>query len=56
MNDDHINPSAVAKVCEVDGLLCICFYACRDISIGEEITFNYSKSKNVDDYPWRRNV
>lgn len=56
VNDDHINPSAVAKVCEVNGLLCICFYACRDISIGEEITFNYIKSKNVDDYPWRRHV
>lgn len=45
VNDDHINPSAVAKVCKVDGLLCICFYACRDISIREEITFNYSKPK-----------
>lgn len=54
VNDDHINPACVAKVCQVDGMPCICFYACRDISIGEEITFNYSGSKNVNDFPWRR--
>lgn len=56
MNDDYINLFVVVKVCEVDGLLCICFYVCRDILIGEEIIFNNSKLKNVDDYFWCRNV
>jgi SET domain-containing protein len=56
VNDNHMNPSAVPKICEVDGMSHICFYACRDISIGEEITFNYNGTKNVDDFPWRRRV
>ena len=54
VNDNNVDPSAIAKVCKVNGLLCICFYACRDISIGEEITFDYCGSKNVDDFPWCR--
>ncbi|XP_035854784.1 histone-lysine N-methyltransferase set-1-like [Sander lucioperca] len=49
VNDDHINPNAKMKYLTVQGKPHLCLFAVRDISPGEEITYNYGDS----DWPWR---
>ncbi|KAI3354579.1 hypothetical protein L3Q82_019084, partial [Scortum barcoo] len=53
VNDDHINPNAKMKYLTVEGKPHLCLFrttfATRDISPGEEITYNYGES----DWPWR---
>lgn len=52
VNDDHINPNAKMKYLTVEGKPHLCLFATRDISPGEEITYNYGES----DWPWRCKV
>lgn len=52
VNDDHINPNAKMKYLTVEGKPHLCLFATRDISPGEEITYNYGDS----DWPWRCKV
>ncbi|GAA6231476.1 uncharacterized protein LOC108899356 [Lates japonicus] len=49
VNDDHINPNAKMKYLTVEGKPHLCLFATRDISPGEEITYNYGESE----WPWR---
>ncbi|XP_029022710.1 histone-lysine N-methyltransferase NSD3-like isoform X2 [Betta splendens] len=49
VNDDHINPNCEMKKVEFEGTPHLCLFALREISLGEEITFNYGTSS----YPWR---
>ncbi|XP_059184722.1 uncharacterized protein LOC131967990 [Centropristis striata] len=49
VNDDHLNPNAKMKYLTVEGKPHLCLFATRDISPGEEITYNYGES----DWPWR---
>ncbi|XP_054861287.1 inactive histone-lysine N-methyltransferase 2E-like [Amphiprion ocellaris] len=49
VNDDHINPNTKMKYFSVQGKPHLCLFAIRDISPGEEITYNYGDS----DWPWR---
>ncbi|KAI4793452.1 hypothetical protein KUCAC02_032708 [Chaenocephalus aceratus] len=49
VNDDHRNPTAKMKRLSVQGKPHLCLFADRDISPGEEITYNYGDS----DWPWR---
>ncbi|XP_040928788.1 uncharacterized protein LOC114865608 isoform X2 [Betta splendens] len=49
VNDDHINPNCEMKKLELEGTPHLCLFALREISLGEEITFNYGTSS----YPWR---
>ncbi|XP_033970389.1 uncharacterized protein LOC117469991 isoform X2 [Trematomus bernacchii] len=49
VNDDHRNPTARMKKLSVQGKPHLCLFADRDISPGEEITYNYGDS----DWPWR---
>ncbi|XP_029949996.1 uncharacterized protein LOC115390320 isoform X2 [Salarias fasciatus] len=49
VNDDHINPNTKMKYFSVQGRPHLCLFAIRDISPGEEITYNYGDS----DWPWR---
>ncbi|XP_036419034.1 uncharacterized protein LOC118802695 isoform X2 [Colossoma macropomum] len=52
VNDEHKKPNCKIKVVEVDGTPHLCLFALRDISPGEEITYNYGDS----DWPWRKQV
>jgi len=52
VNDDHRNPTAKMKKLSVQGKPHLCLFADRDISPGEEITYNYGDS----DWPWRCKV
>ncbi|KAI4822623.1 hypothetical protein KUCAC02_008155 [Chaenocephalus aceratus] len=49
VNDDHRNPTAKMRQLSVQGKPHLCLFADRDISPGEEITYNYGDS----DWPWR---
>ncbi|KAG7226325.1 hypothetical protein INR49_003077 [Caranx melampygus] len=49
VNDDHVNPNAKMKYMMVEGKPHLCLFATRDISPGEEITYDYGDS----DWPWR---
>ncbi|XP_034056095.1 uncharacterized protein LOC117535690 isoform X1 [Gymnodraco acuticeps] len=49
VNDNHRNPTAKMKRLSVQGKPHLCLFAERDISPGEEITYNYGDS----DWPWR---
>ncbi|KAK1900435.1 N-lysine methyltransferase KMT5A-A [Dissostichus eleginoides] len=49
VNDNHRNPTAKMKKLSVQGKPHLCLFADRDISPGEEITYNYGDS----DWPWR---
>lgn len=52
INDDHVNPNSKIKTIRVDGKPHLCLFAIKDISPGEEITYNYGDS----DWPWRSKV
>ena len=52
VNDNHIDPNAKMKYLTVQGKPHLCLFALRDISPGEEITYNYGDS----DWPWRCKV
>ncbi|KAK0151334.1 Histone-lysine N-methyltransferase set-1 [Merluccius polli] len=49
VNDNHIDPNAKMKYLTVQEKPHLCLFALRDISPGEEITYNYGDS----DWPWR---
>ncbi|XP_062421876.1 uncharacterized protein LOC119228025 isoform X2 [Pungitius pungitius] len=49
VNDDNVNPNAKMKYLNIQGKPHLCLFAARDISQGEEITYNYGDS----DWPWR---
>jgi len=50
VNDDHVAPTATMKKILVDGIPHLCLFACRHISVGDEITYDYGSSE----YPWRK--
>ncbi|KAL7841057.1 hypothetical protein SRHO_G00247480 [Serrasalmus rhombeus] len=52
VNDDHINPNCKMKRLIVEGRPHLCLFALRDITPGEEITYNYGDG----DCPWRSEV
>ncbi|KAG9282112.1 N-lysine methyltransferase KMT5A-A-like [Astyanax mexicanus] len=52
VNDEHISPNCKMKRIIVDGKPHLCLFALRDITSGEEITYNYG----VADCPWRTKV
>lgn len=52
MNDDHINPNCEMKKIVCEGKPHLCLFAVKEISPGEEITYNYGDSS----YPWRSKV
>lgn len=52
VNDNHINPNAKMKYMTVQGRPHLCLFATRDVSPGEEITYDYGDS----DWPWRCKV
>ncbi|XP_066913272.1 uncharacterized protein [Clytia hemisphaerica] len=41
VNDSKLNPNAVMKKIEIDGVPRLCLFALRDISFGEEIRYSY---------------
>uniref|UniRef100_A0A1A8C2E2 SET domain-containing protein n=2 Tax=Nothobranchius kadleci TaxID=1051664 RepID=A0A1A8C2E2_NOTKA len=49
VNDDHVCPNAKMKYLTVQGKPHLCLFAIREISQGEEVTYNYGDS----DWPWR---
>lgn len=49
VNDDHLNPNSKMKTIKVDGKPHLCLFALKDISPGEEITYDYGDSH----WPWR---
>ncbi|CAJ1082997.1 uncharacterized protein LOC117827743 isoform X1 [Xyrichtys novacula] len=49
VNDNNINPNCEMKKVIFEGKPRLCLFAVRNISPGEEITFNYGDST----YPWR---
>ncbi|XP_053537259.1 histone-lysine N-methyltransferase NSD3 isoform X2 [Ictalurus punctatus] len=49
VNDDHINPNCKMKRIIVKGKPHLCLFALRDITPGEEVTYNYGDA----DCPWR---
>ncbi|KAF4082026.1 hypothetical protein AMELA_G00146890 [Ameiurus melas] len=52
VNDDHMNPNSKMKTITVDRKPHLCLFAIKDISPGEEISYNYGDS----DWPWRSKV
>ncbi|KAI3365063.1 hypothetical protein L3Q82_010179 [Scortum barcoo] len=52
VNDEHVNPNSKMKTIKVDGKPHLCLFALKDISPGEEITYNYGDF----DWPWRCKV
>ncbi|CAJ1081816.1 uncharacterized protein LOC124850789 isoform X8 [Xyrichtys novacula] len=52
VNDDHKAPNAKMKYLHMEGKPHLCLFAARDISPGEEITYNYGDS----DWPWRHKM
>lgn len=52
VNDDHISPNCEMKKVKCEGKPHLCLFAVKQISPGEEITFNYGDSS----YPWRLKV
>ncbi|KAL4239130.1 hypothetical protein ACF0H5_003832 [Mactra antiquata] len=50
INDDHIAPNTTPKLITVDKTRHLCFFALRDICVGEEIRYNYGHGI---DFPWR---
>lgn len=53
VNDNHINPNSNMKKIEIDGEPHLCLFATRDISKGDEIDYNYGKTRGGDHY-WRK--
>ncbi|XP_056292494.1 N-lysine methyltransferase KMT5A-A-like [Pseudoliparis swirei] len=49
VNDNNVNPNAKMKYLNIQGKPHLCLFATRDISQGEEVTYNYGDS----DWPWR---
>ncbi|XP_045915514.1 uncharacterized protein LOC123977076 [Micropterus dolomieu] len=49
VNDDHISPNCEMKKIVYEGKPHLCLFAVKEISPGEEITYNYGDSS----YPWR---
>ncbi|KAK9526373.1 hypothetical protein VZT92_015077 [Zoarces viviparus] len=47
VNDDNLNPNAKMKYVTIQGKPHLCLLAARDISQGEEITYNYVKEQIV---------
>ncbi|KAL6459436.1 hypothetical protein MHYP_G00329080 [Metynnis hypsauchen] len=52
VNDDHINPNCKMKRLIVEGRPHLCLFALRDVTPGEEITYDYGDA----DCPWRSEV
>ena len=52
VNDDHINPNCKVKKIVMDGKPRLCLFALKDISLEEEITYNYGGT----DWIWRQKV
>ncbi|MED6259299.1 hypothetical protein ATANTOWER_020404 [Ataeniobius toweri] len=52
VNDDHLNPNSRMKTITVNGQPHLCLFAVKDITPGEEITYNYGNSE----WPWRVKV
>ncbi|KAL6480301.1 hypothetical protein MHYP_G00113340 [Metynnis hypsauchen] len=52
VNDDHINPNCKMKRLIVEGRPHLCLFALRDITPGEELTYDYGDA----DCPWRSEV
>ncbi|KAL6457496.1 hypothetical protein MHYP_G00344590 [Metynnis hypsauchen] len=52
VNDDHINPNCKMKRLIVEGRPHLCLFALRDITPGEELTYDYGDA----DRPWRSEV
>ena len=52
MVNDSTFPNAVMKVVVVDGAPHLCLFAVKEISPGDEITFDYG----VPNLPWRERV
>ncbi|XP_041811872.1 uncharacterized protein LOC121620002 [Chelmon rostratus] len=49
VNDDHISPNCEMRKIFCEGKPHLCLFAVKEISAGEEITYNYGDSC----YPWR---
>uniref|UniRef100_A0A8C6SJR4 SET domain-containing protein n=1 Tax=Neogobius melanostomus TaxID=47308 RepID=A0A8C6SJR4_9GOBI len=49
VNDDYEHPNSTMKCLNVDGKPHLCLFATKDISPGEEITYDYGPN----DWPWR---
>ncbi|XP_073787868.1 uncharacterized protein isoform X2 [Danio rerio] len=52
INDNHINTNSKMKIINVDRKPYLCLFATKDISPGQEITYNY----DVSEWPWRNKV
>ena len=52
VNDEHKGPNCQMKQIDVDGNPHLCLFVIKDISEGEEITYDYGG----DDCPWRIQV
>ncbi|KAJ8253418.1 hypothetical protein GJAV_G00212730 [Gymnothorax javanicus] len=52
VNDNHISPNCKIKRIVVEGKLHLRIFAIKDISPGEEITYNYGNA----DWPWRNKM
>ncbi|KAI3354602.1 hypothetical protein L3Q82_019106, partial [Scortum barcoo] len=49
ISDEHVNPNSKMKTIKIDGKPHLCLFALKDISPGEEITYNYGDFN----WPWR---
>lgn len=52
VNDDHTSPNCEMKKVNYDGKPHLCLFAVKEITKGEEITYNYGNAS----YPWRSKV
>lgn len=52
MNDDHISPNCEMRKIVSQGKPHLCLFAVKEISPGNEITYNYGDAV----YPWRLKV
>lgn len=57
INHSKEAPNTIPKVIEVQGTPSLYFEAMRDISIGEEILYDYNDRRRIakDQYPWLTN-
>lgn len=57
INHSKKNPLLSAKIVEVEGLPRLAFFAKRDISIGEHLTYDYGDNRRhvLRDFPWMKN-
>ncbi len=52
MNDDNKKPNCKMKTIDIGWMPHLCLFAIKDITPGEEVTFNYGDA----DWPWHKQV